>query len=62
MNFLTDDEKLLYDSCDDFAKLYVFLKVRKHNAKQIIYCEGDKNVPELCVRCPYHTEFIDLNQ
>ena len=43
---LTEDEKLLYDSCGDFVKRFL------HENR--INCVGDNNVLELCNRCPYY--------
>ena len=54
---LTEDEKLLYDSCGDFVKRFL-LEKRMH--KNCINCIGDNNILELCTRCPYYNPFTDL--
>ena len=49
---LTEDEKLLYDSCGDFVKRFL-LENRMH--EKCINCVGDNNILELCNRCPYYS-------
>ncbi len=52
---LTKEEKLLYDSCGEYVKI-TFLKkmaMSKYDTSGI-KCEGDKNILELCNRCPYY--------
>lgn len=44
---LTEDEKLLYDSCGDFVKIFLH--------KNRINCVGDNSILELCNRCPYYS-------
>lgn len=64
MGILSENEKLLYDSCEDFAKMYTGMAMYKHKAvpKQLIVnlqthgpCLGDDNIIELCNRCPFYT-------
>lgn len=52
---LTKDEKLLYDSCGEYAKLTIFKKMASpaYDTSNI-KCEGDNNILELCNRCPYY--------
>ena len=48
---LTEDEKLLYDSCGDFVKRFLL----ENGIYEIhINCVGDDNILELCNRCPYY--------
>ena len=49
---LTEDEKLLYDSCGDFVKIFL-LENGMHEI--CINCGGDNNILELCNRCPYYS-------
>ena len=48
---LTEDEKLLYDSCGDFVKIFLF---ENGMHKNCVNCGGDNNILELCNRCPYY--------
>lgn len=48
---LTEDEKLLYDSCGSYAKR---LLLENGIYKVHINCVGDNNILELCNRCPYY--------
>lgn len=52
---LTEDEKLLYDSCEEYVKITI-LKKMASSAYDVsnIKCEGDNNILELCNRCPYY--------
>lgn len=57
INLLTENEKVLYDSCKDFAKIYLFLSLNDYEiltSKKHIYCEGNDFIQELCNRCPYY--------
>lgn len=57
---LTDTEKLLYDSCEDFAKCYI------SNRGDIIVedneCGGNQNILELCNRCPLYIPDYENSQ
>ena len=53
---LTEDEKLLYDSCGDFVKRFL-LETGMHEI--CINCGGDNNILELCNRCPYYNPLTD---
>lgn len=64
MDILSKNEKLLYDSCEDFAKMYIGMIMYKHKMVnlQMLYpffpnglCLGDDNIIELCNRCPFYT-------
>ena len=52
---LTEDEKLLYDSCGEYVKITFFKKMASpaYDVSNI-KCEGDNNILELCNRCPYY--------
>lgn len=56
MNLLTDNEKLLYDSCADFAGISTFLLLNSgfNRGEKIIFCKGNDNILELCNRCPFY--------
>lgn len=63
MCILSENEKLLYDSCEDFAKMYTGMMMYKHKMVnfQMQYadfpnglCLGDDNIIELCNRCPFY--------
>lgn len=65
MNLLSEEDKLLYDSCKTFAETYVNVKLAMsipgtNNGRfpfEDIACFGDDNIQELCNRCPlYITE------
>lgn len=48
---LTEDEKLLYDSCGSYAKRFLL----ENGIYEVhINCVGDNNILELCNRCPYY--------
>lgn len=46
------NEKVLYDSCDIYARQTI---ENKYNFDPMhpFACSGDKNILELCNRCPY---------
>ena len=52
---LTEDEKLLYDSCGEYVAITI-LKKMMLSAYDVsnIKCKGDNNILELCNRCPYY--------
>lgn len=53
---LTEDEKVLYDSCGSYAKRFLL----ENGIYEIhIDCVGDDNILELCNRCPYYTLLTD---
>ena len=53
---LTENEKMLYDSCGDFVKIFL-LETGMHEI--CINCGGDNNILELCNRCPYYNPLTD---
>lgn len=57
MEILSENEKLLYDSCEDFAKMYTGMMMYKHKMVNLQngFCLGDDNIIELCNRCPFYT-------
>lgn len=57
MDILSENEKLLYDSCEDFAKMYTGMMMYKHEMVNLQneFCLGDDNIIELCNRCPFYT-------
>lgn len=48
---LTEDQKLLYDSCDIYAEYFVKYP---RLTSFFVSCSGDNNIPELCNRCPLY--------
>lgn len=55
MNLLSEEDKLLYDSCDIFAHMYLCsISTNKHGLKTHVECNGDENIQELCNRCPFY--------
>ena len=48
---LTEDEKLLYDSCEGYIKRFI---IECGLIDAYICCTGDDNALELCNRCPYY--------
>lgn len=52
---LTEDEKLLYNSCGEYVSITILKKMASsaYNTSNI-KCEGDNNILELCNRCPYY--------
>lgn len=52
---LTEDEKLLYDSCLEYVKITILKKMALPGYDTSgLACEGDNNILELCNRCPYY--------
>ena len=52
---LTEDEKLLYDSCLEYVKITILKKMISSECDTSgLMCEGDNNILELCNRCPYY--------
>ena len=52
---LTEDEKLLYDSCGEYVMITIFKKMASPECDTSgLTCEGDNNILELCNRCPYY--------
>lgn len=64
MKLLTDDEKLLYDSCADFAGISTFLLLNSgfNRGEKIIFCRGNEDITELCNRCPYYSPHVPNSQ
>ena len=57
---LTENEKLLYDSCEEYAKLTILKKMASSVCNTSnIKCEGDNNILELCNRCTYYNPLTD---
>ena len=57
---LTEDEKLLYDSCGEYVMITIFKKMASPEFDTSgLTCEGDNNIFELCNRCPYYTFLTD---
>ena len=52
---LTEDEKLLYDSCGEYVMITIFKKMAPSECDTSgLMCEGDNNILELCNRCTYY--------
>ena len=60
---LTDDEKLLYDSCEEYVKITILKKMSssKYDTSNI-ECAGDDNILELCNRCPFYNPIFPESQ
>lgn len=66
MNLLSEEDKLLYDSCETFAETYVKMKISanihitNYGKSPFLFlfkdfmCFGDSNIQELCNRCPLY--------
>ena len=54
---LTEDEKLLYDSCEEYVTR--FIATYCIHSSTPVMCEGDDNILELCNRCTYYNPLTD---
>ena len=56
MKFLTDNQKVLYDSCADFAGITTFLLLNSgfNKSEKVVSCNGNEDLLELCNRCPFY--------
>ena len=52
---LTEDEKILYDSCEEYVAFTILKKMASPAYDAFnIKCKGDNNILELCNRCPHY--------